>query len=231
MKAHGAHRGGAAAAADRRPVGARRQLRRLRGPRLWLPGELRRHRPDRGPRPLVRPSPEGNRQRRRRGPAGADLRHGHRPVARRAGLAAARHRVHALLPAQRRRREHARGRRRAVHRGAGRRARRQLHLRPARPGPDDRRRDVPPRPVHRRQRRPARPAPARRPPGRADLRHAAARARHRGHGPDRARAVRRLRRARHRLHRQARRRSARPRACSRRATGSGSTSPAATSRL
>jgi predicted acyl esterase len=30
------------------------------------------HRPDRGPRPLVRPSPEGDRQRRRRGRTRAD---------------------------------------------------------------------------------------------------------------------------------------------------------------
>ena len=47
---------------------------------------------------------------------GPDLRHGHRPVARRAGLAAARHRVRVLLPAQLRPGQHRRRRRRARHR-------------------------------------------------------------------------------------------------------------------
>ena len=68
---------------------------------------------------LVRPPSEGDRQRARRRAAGAPVHHGHRRVARRAGLAAARHGLHPLLPAQRRARQHGRRRRDPVDEAPG----------------------------------------------------------------------------------------------------------------
>ena len=96
------------------------------------------------------------RQRRRRRAAGAALRDGRERVARRATTGRCpRARYDALLPAQRRRRQHAPRRRRAAPRRPATEPPDRYRLRPARPRADGRRRAVLPRRCHRRQRGPA----------------------------------------------------------------------------
>ena len=164
----------------------------------------RRRRPlrrrDGDPRPrarLLRPLPQGRRQRLGRAAAGGALRARRQRVARRARVAAPRHRVHAVAPAERRR---------SLSRAATyRRACRPLRLRPGEPGADDRRRqlgaDDDPGRRDARSSRPARPAAARGARRRPRLHERAARPRPRGRRPGRDGVVRGVQRAGHGLHR------------------------------
>jgi predicted acyl esterase len=86
-----------------------------------------RYRPPRDPAPLVRSLAEGRRHRHPRRAARQDLRHGRQSLARRTGMAAGPHALHALLPPWRRPRQQRARRRRPeppdARRGAARRVR------------------------------------------------------------------------------------------------------------
>ena len=175
MRQRGAHRLRSTPAPDRRTLGARRFPRGVSGPRLRSASQRRRLRPDRGASALVRPLAEGRRQRRRARQARSDLRHGQRHVADRGRLAAAGHDVCALLPAQRRTRQHRARHGHAVARRAERRIGRRV---PVRPTPASAYRwwcDLPTWSDGGRQQRPARPADRRDAERRAVLHVGAAR--------------------------------------------------------